>query len=101
MKQVKKFDLVEAIRGYFSITPYMPIMKWIESYINYSDDVSAERDRPAFEQYPYQVEPIRQWEDLSIRKHVTVVACEQMRLRPTCLCWAYCGEWCMIRAKAW
>lgn len=79
MKKVQKFDLCEAIRGYFNITPYMPIIDWVNAYINYSDDVSAERDKPDFSQYAYQVEPLKQWEDLNIRKHVTVVACEQMR----------------------
>lgn len=74
----KEFDFIEAVRGYFKLTPYMPIIDWVEKYINYTDDVSAERDKPDFTQYPYQIEPLRQWEDLSIRKHVTVMACEQM-----------------------
>ena len=78
MKQVKTFNLVESIEDYFNITPYMPIMEWISKYINYADDVSAERDRPDFAQYPYQVEPIKQWEDLDCRKHVTVMMSEQM-----------------------
>ena len=78
MKNEKNtFHLLDNIREYFSITPYMPIMEWINAYINYSDDVSAERDKPDFDQFPYQVEILKQWEDLSIRKHVTVVSVEQ------------------------
>lgn len=76
----KEFDFIEAVRGYFKLTPYMPIISWVNAYINYTDDVSAERDKPDFSQYPYQIEPLKQWEDLSIRKHVTVMMCEQMRL---------------------
>lgn len=79
-KIVKKppFDLIQNIRDYFHITPFMPIMEWIEKYINYSDDVSAERSRPDFSQFPYQVEILKQWEDLNSRKIVTVVSVEQM-----------------------
>lgn len=88
MKQVKTFNLVESIEDYFNITPYMPIMEWISKYINYADDVSAERDRPDFSQYPYQVEPIKQWEDLDCRKHVTVMMSEQMREDEYVCAWA-------------
>lgn len=78
MKKDKKFDQLEEIRGYFHIIPFMPIIEWAETYINYADDVSAERDRPDFKQYPYQIEPLKAWEDLDIRKQITVVSCEQM-----------------------
>lgn len=84
----EKFNLVDAIRNFFSITPYMPIMEWIERYINYSDDVSAERDTPDFSAFPYQIEPIKQWEDLNSRKQVTIVACEQMRKNKHVFAWS-------------
>lgn len=79
MKKTERFNLIEAIRGYFRIQPFMEILPWIERSINLSDDVSSERDRPDFTQYPYQIEILRQWEDLNVRKHVIVVSCEQMR----------------------
>ena len=79
MKKTSLFSLTDAIRGYFSIQPFMEIMPWIERNINLADDVSSERDRPDFSQYPYQVEILRQWEDMGVRKHVIVVSCEQMR----------------------
>ena len=79
MKKTSVFSLTDAIRGYFSIQPFMEIMPWIERNINLADDVSSERDRPVFSQSPYQVEILRQWEDMGVRKHVIVVSCEQMR----------------------
>ena len=73
------FDLIGSIRGYFKLTPYMPIMEWIDSVISYADEVSAEKDKPDFSEYPYQVPILQTWEDMDVRKHVTVVSCEQMR----------------------
>ena len=42
-------------------------------------DVSAERNHLDFSLYPYQIDVIKEWEDLDSIKTVTVVACEQMR----------------------
>lgn len=78
MKKSQKFDLIKSIRDYFHITPYMPIMEWIDSNISYSDDVSAERSKPDFTQYPFQVDIIKQWEDMNSRKRVVVTAIEQV-----------------------
>lgn len=88
MKKTAQFNLIDSIRGYFNIQPFMEIMPWIEKNINLSDDVSSERDRPDFSQYPYQIEILKQWEDLNIRKHVIVVSCEQMRKDNNVLIWA-------------
>ena len=79
MKKTPKFDLIGSLRSYFKLTPYMPIMQWIDANINLVDDVSSQRDKPDFTQYPYQVEILKQWEDLGVRKTVTVMACEQLR----------------------
>ena len=73
------FDLIGSMRSFFKLTPYMPIISWAQTFISYADDVSAERDRPDFAEYPYQLEILKCWEDMEIRKHVTVVSCEQMR----------------------
>jgi len=78
MKPKKSFSLVQAIRSYFKITPYMPIMQWIEKNISLVDDVSSERDVPDFTLYPYQVEILKTWEDMSTRKKVVVMASEQL-----------------------
>lgn len=77
-KKQETFNLIQSIRDYFSIVPYSPIMPWIEKNINLVDDVSSQRDRPDFSQYPYQVDILKQWEDLDSRKTVTVMACEQL-----------------------
>lgn len=74
------FDLIQSIRDYFKINPYMPIMDWIDKNISFSDDVSAERDKPDFSQYPFQVEVLKTWEDMNLRKRVVVTAVEQVRL---------------------
>lgn len=79
-KRAEKVDLVAEVKKYFNITAFSPIIPWIEKNVSMVDDVSSERDRPDFSMYPYQVPILKQWEDLDIRKHVTVVMCEQMRL---------------------
>lgn len=75
----KKFDLIGAIRDFFEITPYQDIISWAEKNIDFSKDVSAERNYLDFDLYPYQVDIIKEWEDLNSIKTVTVVAPEQMR----------------------
>lgn len=87
MKKIEKFNLVQEMRDYFKLSPYLPIMQWIDKEITYVDDVSAERDKPDFSLYPYQVDVIKTWEDLNVRKHVTFVSCEQMRKNKCLASW--------------
>lgn len=75
----KKFDLIKEIRKFFSIQAYTDIISWAEKNIDFSKDVSAERNYLDFDLYPYQVDIIKEWEDLDNIKTVTVVAPEQMR----------------------
>lgn len=75
----KKFDLIGSVRNFFDITPYEHIIPWAEKNIDFSKDVSAERNYLDFDLYPYQVDIIKEWEDLDSIKTVTVVAPEQMR----------------------
>lgn len=79
MRMKKKFDLIGSVRNFFDITPYEHIIPWAEKNIDFSKDVSAERNYLDFDLYPYQVDIIREWEDLNSIKTVTVVAPEQMR----------------------
>ena len=74
-----KFNLIGAIRDFFEITPFEHIIPWAEKNIDFSKDVSAERNYLDFDLYPYQVDIIKEWEDLDSIKTVTVVAPEQMR----------------------
>ena len=78
MKKLPDINLVQEMRDYFTLSPFMEIMPWIDKYISYADDVSAERDKPDWSFFPYQVEIIKTWEDIKTRKHVAVCACEQM-----------------------
>lgn len=75
----EKFNLIKEIRKFFSIQAYTDIITWAEKNIDFSKDVSAERNYLDFDLYPYQVDIIKEWEDLDSIKTVTVVAPEQMR----------------------
>ena len=80
MKQKKKlFNLVSEIRKFFKLQAYEAIIPWAEKNINFSSEISAERNFLDFNLYPYQIEPIKAWEDLSIIKEVVLVSPEQMR----------------------
>ena len=79
--QIKKiFNLISAIKEYFEITPFEHIIPWAEKSIDFSKDVSAERNYLDFDLYPYQVDIIKEWEDLNSIKSVVVCMPEQMRL---------------------
>ena len=80
-KQKTKFDLVASIRDYFNISPYMGIIEWATKYVNFSDDVSAQRDTIDWEAYPYQIDILRAFEDLAHIKEVVVAAPQQCRLK--------------------
>lgn len=75
---MKRFDLIKGIREYFELYPYQGIIEWAEKNIDFSSDVSSQRDRLDFNLYPYQVDILRQWEDTTSIKTITVVAPEQM-----------------------
>lgn len=72
------FNLIQKIRSFFEIQAFQNIIPWAEKNINFSSDISAERNCLDFSLYPYQIDVIKQWEDLNSIKTVTVVAPEQM-----------------------
>ena len=79
LKKLKKYDLTQHIRTYFEIVPYKDIIKWCEENIDFSDDVSAERNKLDFKQYPYQIDILKQWQmKPNVIKNITVVAPEQL-----------------------
>jgi superfamily II DNA or RNA helicase len=78
-KKLQTFNLSEEIRKYFDIQSFEHIIPWAEKNIDFSKDISAQRNRLDFDLYPYQKEVIKQWEDLDHIKTITVVAPEQMR----------------------
>ena len=87
-----KFDLITEIRKFFEIQAYEDIISWAEKNINFSNDISAQRNFLDFSLYPYQKEPLQQWEDLNHRKEVVVCSPEQMRERRIYLLLVYYGE---------
>lgn len=79
LKPITLFPLADKIRDYFRLTPFEHIIPWAQKNINYSLDVSAERSRISFDEFPYQIDPIKEWEDLNSIKTVTLVLPQQRR----------------------
>jgi hypothetical protein len=73
----KQFNLIDEIRSFFNISPYMGIIEWAEKYINFGDDVSAQRNALDFSTYPYQIDILKSFEDLIHIKKIVVCAPEQ------------------------
>ena len=84
----KHFNLIEEIRKFFEIQAFESIIPWAEKNINFSNDISAQRNFLDFSLYPYQIEILQQWEDLKSIKTVTVVAPEQCRKNMHIYCWS-------------
>lgn len=77
-KKIKNFSLTDHIRNYFSLTPFERIIPWAEKNIDFSEEISAERAKLDFDQYPYQKPILEQWQnDKQAIKTITVVAPEQ------------------------
>ena len=74
----KHFNLIEEIRKFFEIQAFQSIIPWAEKNINFSNDISAQRNFLDFSLYPYQVDILKQWEDLKHRKEIVVCSPEQM-----------------------
>lgn len=78
-KKIKNFSLAEHIRNYFNLTPYEKIIPWAEKNIDFSQQISAERNKLDFDQYPYQVPILKEWEnEKKTIKTIVVVAPEQV-----------------------
>lgn len=80
MKKKKLFNLAESLRSFFRLQAYEDIITWSKKNINFSSDISAERNFLNFDLYPYQVEILKQWGDLTTIKEVVVCSPEQTRL---------------------
>ena len=83
MEKMKKkhFNLIEEIRKFFEIQAFESIIPWAKKNINFSNDISAQRNFLDFSLYPYQVDILKQWEDLKHIKEVVVCSPEQMRVK--------------------
>ena len=87
-----QFDLIKEIRKFFEIQAYEDIISWSQKNINFSNDISAQRNFLDFSLYPYQIDILKQWEDLNHRKEVVVCSPEQMREKRIYLLLVYYGE---------
>ena len=79
LKPIHRYPLIENIKEFFKIQSWMPIIPWAEKNINFTDDVSNERDHLDFSIFPFQIAPIKEWEDLNTIKKVTLVFPQQSR----------------------
>ena len=78
LKKYKPFNLVDHIKRYFEIQAYQPIVQWCQKNIDFSEQISAQRNKLDFEQYPYQVPILKQWQNQKKQiKTIVVVAPEQ------------------------
>ena len=77
-KKVVQYDLIEHIRKYFAIVPFKPIIEWCQQNIDFSQQISAQRNRLDFDLYPYQKDILKEWQMKSgVIKTIVVVAPEQ------------------------
>ena len=83
----EKFNLIKEIRKFFEIQAFESIIPWAEKNINFSNDISAQRNFLDFSLYPYQVDILKQWEDLNHIKEVVVCSPEQMRKNKSIRSW--------------
>ena len=78
MKKVNKFDLINAIRRYFNLIPYQDIISWCQNNVDFSQQISAQRNKLDFNLYPYQVPILKQWQNQKkVIKTIVVVAPQQ------------------------
>ena len=85
--QKHQFDLIKEIRKFFEIQAFESIIPWSEKNINFSNDISAQRNFLDFSLYPYQIDILKQWEDLNHRKEVVICSPEQMRKNESIRSW--------------
>ena len=78
-KKIKQFDLPQHVRNYFNLVPYQDIISWAEKNIDFSQQISAERNKLDFQLYPYQKPILKQWQNEGKKiKTIVVVAPEQI-----------------------
>lgn len=82
----EKFNLIQEIRKFFEIQAYEDIISWSQKNINFSNDISAQRNFLDFDLFPYQKDILKEWQDLKHIKTVTVCAIEQMRKNQSIRC---------------
>lgn len=69
--------LHDEITGFYDIRSYKPIVEWASANIDFSEDVSAERDRLDFSLTPHLIEPLQAWEFDGVIRRVQVIGIQQ------------------------
>lgn len=78
-KNVEVFDLVQHMQKYLTVSAYKDIISWCEQNIDFSQEVSAQRNKLDFDLYPYQVPILKEWQmEKDVIKTIVVVAPEQV-----------------------
>lgn len=62
---------------FLNLTPYEGVVDWAQHAIDFSDDISAERERFDINLTPHLAEPLRAWEFHGRIREVTVIGIEQ------------------------
>lgn len=75
MKAIER--LAESMRSFLEVTPYQPIVEWVETNIDFSLVPGAAFRRIDFEMYPHTREPISMWEFDGKIRELTVCGIEQ------------------------
>lgn len=61
----------------WQVQPHRDVIEWAQESIDFSDDVSAERDRLDLELSPFLIEPLRAWDFSGKIREVAVCGIEQ------------------------
>lgn len=69
--------LCSTVRKFLDIRPHQDIISWAKENIDFSGDISAERQRIDFDLSPFLIEPLRTWEFTGKIREVTVCGIEQ------------------------
>lgn len=68
---------LSALTEILTIQPHQDIIEWASANIDFSDDVSAERERIDFSLSPFLIEPLRAWDFSGKIREVAVCGIEQ------------------------
>ena len=75
--QTEHTMLPATVRRFFDLKPHQDIISWAKENIDFTGDISAERQRIDFDLSPFLIEPLRTWEFTGKIREVTVCGIEQ------------------------
>lgn len=75
--QTEHLELCRSVRQLFNIRPHVDIITWARENIDFSGDISAERQRLDLDMSPFLIDPLKAWEFSGKIREVTVCGIEQ------------------------